>query len=152
MQKLVFDLPKRFRLEAFAGFQRVPVELIDRHDVRLTVMIQVVGKLFQGKSARPDARRKKDERQERENYSNGSSHLKTPNANNLHNGKTPYATCHACNLPGATIRLLIHQWLDRRMGSALQGYINAGLLKTDHTNHIPEMSMILLQLDPALVA
>jgi hypothetical protein len=27
----------------------------------------------------------------------------------LHNGKTPYATCHACNLPGATIRLLIRQ-------------------------------------------
>jgi hypothetical protein len=38
------------------------------------------------------------------------------------------------------------------MGSALQGYINAGVLGTDHTNHIPEMSMILPQLYPALVA
>ena len=44
--------------------------------------------------------------------------------------------------------------LDRRMSSTLrsvlQGYINARLLKTDHTNHIPEISMILLQLHRAL--
>lgn len=64
MQKLVFNLPKRFRLEALTGFKRVPVELTDRRDVRLTVMIKVVGKLFQRKSACPDARRKEDERQE----------------------------------------------------------------------------------------
>ena len=64
VQKLVFNLPKRFRPGALTGFQRVLVELTDRHNVRLTVMIKVVGKLLQRKSARPDARRKEDERQE----------------------------------------------------------------------------------------
>lgn len=83
MQKLVFNLPKRFWLEALTGFKREPVELTDGRDVRLTVMIQVVGKLFQSKAARSNARRKNDERQKRQNYSNGSSHLKTPAANNL---------------------------------------------------------------------
>ena len=80
-----------------SGFKRVPVEFADRHEIRLTVMIEVVGKLFQSKSARPDARRKKDERQQRENYSKGLSHLKIPDANNLHTGKPPHTTCQAFN-------------------------------------------------------
>ena len=154
MQKLVFNLPQRFRLESLSGFKRVPVEFADRHEIRLTVMIEVVGKLFQSKSARPDARRKKDERQQRENYSKGSSHLKIPDANNLHTGKPPHTTCQAFNFFEATSGIVTHHRFDRRMRSALssvlQGYIHARLLKTDHTNHISGMSMILLQLHPVL--
>lgn len=63
MQKLVRNLIKRCRLRILTGLERVFVDVVQNHDVGLTVMVQVVGKLFRVESARTHARQKEDEHQ-----------------------------------------------------------------------------------------